>query len=628
MSVTNGQNAGTEGVVTKSADGRAVTDMGYAPGRDHSIVLLKSLLAEEGVRFSATIALAAVAAVLEGVGIGLLVPFLDNLLNPSSTPLATGWSWFDSTILATDKDVLIRLYRMAALILCSIWLRVVAAYAGSVISTLTVEDVIDRMRRRLIEQVQTVAVSFFSRARSGDILNTVTTEINRLQSLFNIARMFVVSGLMLVTYVFIIILLSWQLALLTLAFCALLFIVLNGLLRKLKRGGQVIAQNRANVAMTTNEIVGGVRTINEFGSQAFERARFGAVSEEMRAQNVRAYLRSDIVGPLSQGLAATTLIAMVVFAVQALIIPGVMSTAALLAFLVVLLRLLPLVQSLNTSRAEWAVYRGALDRVADLLRTDDKPYLADGKLPFTGITEAIRLQNVSFGYSANQIVLDDLTLEIPKGKVTAIVGASGSGKSTLVDLIARLYDPDKGIVRFDGVNSKDLKISDLRRRIALVNQHTYLFYDTVRNNIAYGLDSVSDDAVRSAAEEANALEFISEMPDGFNTMLGERGSRLSGGQRQRMAIARALLRNPDVLVLDEATSALDSVSEQLVQESLDKLMKGRTVIVIAHRLSTIERADQLVVLEKGRILELGSYADLIESKGQLWKYHALQYQLG
>ncbi|MCH7639996.1 MAG: ABC transporter ATP-binding protein [Bacteroidetes bacterium] len=588
---------------------------------------MRALLGEEKRRFSLTLVLAAVAAVLEGIGIGLLLPFLENLLNPNSSPLATGWSWFDRVVLAVDQEALGRLYRVSAVILCSIWLRVLVAYAGSVIGTTMVEAILDRLRRRLVDQVQSVAVSFFSTARTGDILNTITSEINRLKSLFEISRMFIVTGLMIVTYLVIIVVLSWQLALLTLAFCGLLFGVLSGLLRKLKRSGRVIAQNRANVSMMTNEIIGGIRTINEFGTQAYEGRRFGAVSEEARVQNVAAYVRSAIAGPLSQGIAATTLIVMVIVAVQLLIWPGYMSTAALFAFLVVLLRLLPLVQSVNTSRAVWFVYRGALDRVTDLLRRDDKPYLVDGNRPFSGIANSIRLDGVSFGYEPKQVVIDAVTLEIPRGKITAVVGASGAGKSTLVDLIARFYDPDQGIVSFDGVDCRELRIADMRRAISVVNQHTFLFNDSVRNNIAYGLEGVSEASIREAAEEANAMEFIRELTDEFDTMLGERGARLSGGQRQRIAIARALLRNPDILILDEATSALDSVSEHLVQESLERLMEGRTVIVIAHRLSTVESADQIIVLENGRVQEVGTYKELIEKKGQLWEYHALQYQL-
>jgi subfamily B ATP-binding cassette protein MsbA len=313
-------------------------------------------------------------------------------------------------------------------------------------------------------------------------------------------------------------------------------------------------------------------------------------------------------------------------AVKTLVAPGVMTASALLAFLVVLMRMLPLIQGANTSRAEWAVYRGSLDRVADLLRPDDKPFLYSGRRRLEGFTDSIVFDDVSFGYEPGQAVLKNVSLRINRGEIVALVGGSGSGKSTLVDLLARFYDPVEGRITLDGHDLRDYYLPDLRRQIAVVNQHTFLFNDTVRRNIAYGRDGIPEERIREAAREAGALGFIEELPEGFDTLLGERGARLSGGQRQRIAIARALLRDPDVLILDEATSALDSVSERLVQESLERLMVGRTVVIIAHRLSTVEGADRVVVIEEGAVREEGSYRDLLASKGRLWEYHSLQFE--
>jgi ABC-type multidrug transport system fused ATPase/permease subunit len=224
-------------------------------------------------------------------------------------------------------------------------------------------------------------------------------------------------------------------------------------------------------------------------------------------------------------------------------------------------------------------------------------------------------------------VLQDENIWVEAGKTTAVVGASGAGKSTLVDLVPRFFDPTSGRVLLDGIDLRDLKVASLRRRIAVVSQTAYIFNDTVRNNIAYGMPDLSMDRIREAAAKANALDFVESMPEGFDTVLGDFGIRLSGGERQRIAIARAILRDPEILILDEATSALDSVSERLVQQSLERLMEGRTVIAIAHRLSTVEHADWVVVLENGEVVEQGSYEDLLERRGFLWKYHSIQYQL-
>ncbi|PMB10263.1 ABC transporter ATP-binding protein, partial [Fischerella thermalis CCMEE 5328] len=247
-------------------------------------------------------------------------------------------------------------------------------------------------------------------------------------------------------------------------------------------------------------------------------------------------------------------------------------------------------------------------------------------IEFRELQRGIDVVSVDFGYDRENLVLHNITLSIEKGKMTALVGSTGAGKSTLADLIPRFHDPTEGKVLVDGVDVREFEIDSWRRKMAVVSQDTFIFNTSIRNNIAYGTPRATEAEIREAARLANALEFIEEMPEGFDTVLGDRGVRLSGGQRQRIAIARALLRNPQILILDEATSALDSVTERLIQESLEKLSAGRTVIAIAHRLSTIAKADKVVVLEHGRIVEQGKYQDLLEQRGKLWKYHQAQYE--
>jgi subfamily B ATP-binding cassette protein MsbA len=261
-----------------------------------------------------------------------------------------------------------------------------------------------------------------------------------------------------------------------------------------------------------------------------------------------------------------------------------------------------------------------------LLRTDDKPYLPEGERRAASLEKAITFDHVDFSYEPGEPVLHDVCIQIERGKTTALVGGSGAGKSTLVDLIPRLYDPDTGTIRYDGIDIREFTLASLRSRMAVVSQSTFIFNDTVRANIAYGRPDATEAEIRAAAEQANATGFIREMSDGFDTLLGDRGIRVSGGQRQRIAIARAILQDPEILILDEATSSLDSISEQLVQESLERLMAGRTVIAIAHRLSTIENADWVVVLEDGRVVEQGPYDALLQKREHLWSYHSIQFQ--
>jgi subfamily B ATP-binding cassette protein MsbA len=287
----------------------------------------------------------------------------------------------------------------------------------------------------------------------------------------------------------------------------------------------------------------------------------------------------------------------------------------------------PLVNRLNTQRGILAETQAALESVADLLDTENKPYLTEGDQPAPPLQKEIQFESVDFAYVPTERVLTDITFSIQHGKTTALVGASGAGKSTLADLVPRFYDPTAGRILYDGIDLRDLTVRSLRDRIAIVSQNTHIFNDTVAANIAYGTPDTNFARIREVAEQANALEFIEDLEEGFDTVLGERGVRLSGGQRQRIAIARAILEDPEILILDEATSSLDSISEKLVQQSLQRLMSDRTVLAIAHRLSTIENADWVVVLEDGEIVEQGTYADLIERRGQLWEYHSVQYQM-
>jgi subfamily B ATP-binding cassette protein MsbA len=317
---------------------------------------------------------------------------------------------------------------------------------------------------------------------------------------------------------------------------------------------------------------------------------------------------------------------MIVIALTVFVANGILQTSSLLTFLFILFRLVPAVHEINGNRSMLNSFHGSLDNIRELLRTDNKPYLRDGQVEFTGLRRAIAFESVDFGYEPEHPILHNITLTIKRGEMTAIVGASGAGKTTLVDLIPRFDDPTEGRIRLDGVDLREFQINSLRRRMAIVSQDTFIFNASIRDNIAYGVPEATPADITEAARLANALDFILELPEQFDTPLGDRGVRLSGGQRQRIAIARALLHNPEVLILDEATSALDSISERLIQDSIEKLAVGRTVIAIAHRLSTIVRADKVVVLEQGRIVEQGTYQELLAQRGRLWKYHQMQHE--
>lgn len=577
------------------------------------------------------IALAAVtfsllAAAFEGFGLGFLLAFLQNLVNPEIS-IATGIGWFDVWLLGVNASPTSRLFRVSALILVATWLRAGFNYLSFVYTEITQLHLVNRLHKRIFEQLQSLSLSYFTKSSTGELVNSITSEIYRLKQVFNLSAFIMTKGLTLLVYVFIIFRISWQLTVISVLLFVLLAVGLSTLNKRVREASFPVSQASGRFTAIAMEFINGIRTIQAFATQDFERQRFYNASTDILKTGAQAVRGWALVRPLAEGLATTILVGMIILALTVFVANGTLQVASLLTFLFILFRLVPAVHEINGNRALISSFRGSVDNIKELLRTDNKPYLLNGVREFAGLKKAIALVSVDFGYDPAHPVLQNVTLTINRGEMTALVGASGAGKTTLVDLIPRFYDPTQGKVLMDGVDLREFELNSVRRRMAVVSQDTFIFNTSIRNNIAYGLEGVDEAAIWEAAKFANALEFIQEMPEGFDTQLGDRGVRLSGGQRQRLAIARALLRNPEILILDEATSALDSVSERLIQESLEKLSTGRTVIAIAHRLSTIVRADKVVVLEQGRIVEQGTYQELLTQRGKLWKYHQMQHEL-
>ncbi len=568
------------------------------------------------------------SAAFEGFGFGFLLAFLQSLVSPNNPPFHTGIHWFDIWVLGVNHPALERLYRVSLLILVSTWVRAGFNYLTQVYTELTQQKLVDRLRRRIFDQLQGLSLGYFSRTHSGELINIITNEIGRLQAAFSLVSFIVTKGLTLLVYLVLMFQLSWQLSLISVMLFTLLAVGLNTLNGRVREASFAVSTASGRFASIALEFISGIRTVQAFNTQEFERRRYYRASREILNTSMKAAMGWAMVRPLAEGLATTVLIAMIILALTVFVANGSLQTASLLTFLFVLFRLVPAVHEINGNRAMLSSFGGSIEVIRELLRTDDKPYLQDGREEFRGLRRAIEFVAVDFGYDLEQPVLKDITLTINQGEITALVGASGAGKTTLVDLIPRFYDPSQGRILVDGIDLREYRVGSLRQRMAIVSQDTFIFNASVRDNITYGIETAEEEALWEAARQANALEFILAMPEGFNTQLGDRGVRLSGGQRQRIAIARALLRNPEILILDEATSALDSVSERLIQESLEKLSQGRTVIAIAHRLSTIVRANKVVVLDQGRIVEQGSYQGLLEQQGHLWRYHQMQYELG
>lgn len=566
------------------------------------------------------------AAIFEGFGISFLLAFLQKLVDPNAEPFRTGINWFDISILGVNTSKLNQLYRVSALILLSTLLRVVFSYLSITFAERGSIQLIDRLYKRIFEQLQSLSLSFYGQVKAGEILNTLTSEtMGMRRSIATLSNIFI-KAFIIITYAIMSVRISWQLTLISTLLFSLAAVGIATMNSRIRGASFPESAARGKLTSIATEFINGIRTVQAFATQDFERQRFYRATDEVAATSTHSVMQFAAVRPIAESISTVILIGIIIVGMTVYVPNGSLQVASLLTFVFVLIRTAPAVQEVSGRFAELSGLQGSVQNIENFLRTDDKPYLPNGHHQFNGLQKAIEFISVDFGYAADEPVLSAITLAIPKGRTIALVGASGAGKSTLADLIARFYDPTQGKILFDGIDLREFNITSVRNKMAIVSQDTFIFNATVRDNIAYGLEDVNEKDVWEAAKLANAVEFIQDMPEGLNTMLGDRGVRLSGGQRQRIAIARALLRNPEILILDEATSALDSVSERLIQKSLEDLSVGRTVIAIAHRLSTIMRADKVVVMEQGRIVEQGTYQELLGLRGNLWKYHQMQHE--
>ena len=566
------------------------------------------------------------AAVLEAVGIGLIASLLQGLTNPNEPSLETGIEWFDILFLGIKTGAQERIWRISGLILLTVWIRAVFSYLGRYFAELCEIGLVDALRKRIFRQFENLSLSYYTQKRSGELINTFSAEVSNISFAFNELINFVTKSCVILAYTCAMFVISWQLTFVTVLLFSLLAAAASNWIRRVRQASFEMTAAGGELAAKTTEFVVGIRTVQAFWTQEFERKGFYQVAQRFTNAWLKASSISELLQPLIEAVATTILIAMILVAVSTLISTGSLHVVSLLAFLFALFRLLPIIAHMNSSWGLIAMRSGSLSIVNELLRSDNKIYLPNGEKKFPGLKQKIEIVDVDFGYNDEKLVLHNINLTIERGQMVALVGGSGSGKTTLADLLVRFYDPLSGKILIDKVDSREFELASFRRNMAVVSQDTFIFNTSVRDNIAYGLENINDDAIIEAAKGANAYDFILELPQDFDTKLGDRGVRLSGGQRQRIAIARALLRNPEILILDEATSALDSVSERLVQQSLEKLAMGRTAIVIAHRLSTIFKADKIIVLEEGRIVEEGGYQELLQRKGKLWKYHQTQHQ--
>jgi subfamily B ATP-binding cassette protein MsbA len=573
------------------------------------------------------------ASLLDGFTLVLLVPLLKHLFGTAGE-LRTGSTQLEGLVDGLVEPLIAGLTpgqaaaRLVVLLVAGLVLKNAFSYASTQVSVRAQEGLVRDLRTRLFKHLLTLDLGFFQRTRGGQLISGIITEVDQTKTVITASLLSFFQNLVVVAVtLFILSQISLRLTLLTVAFVPILVLALQGLLRRLRAHARARAHERGEITATASERLGAIRLIRSYGEEARETAHFGSQAERYRKRVIRTQRFSSLTSPVTEVFSGF----LVILIIWAGTKPGLVGMAAPLApeaiivFLMAALKLTSPLKTIASFPAVMAVTLASAERVFDLL--DQPPNEVDRPDDLVARFEReIAFDRVSFRYGDGDLVLQDISFTLQKGQVVALVGPSGAGKTTLADLVPRFHDPTSGRILMDGVPLTRIGRRSLRALMGVVSQDTVLLNDTVRANIAYGSPGASVEQIEAAAQAANASGFIATMPQGLDTVLGERGTRLSGGQRQRIAIARALLRDPPILILDEATSALDTESERLVQQAIERLMQDRTVLVIAHRLATVRDADEIVVLDAGRVVQRGSHEELLRAAGLYRRLYDLQFR--
>lgn len=577
-----------------------------------------------------TVLLGFSGALFNGVSTLLILPILLELLGQAEEYTGSLPPIFQTFVSVFDGlPENIRLPVMAGSVVGVIVLKSLSTYASALTAGTLNRKLAMSLRRQGLRMLLDVDLGYFAQTKIGDLINQLNVEVNRTTiAIRNLVRI-VILVITLAVFLVLLVLTSWQLTVISTVTLGSVTLLNQFIVKRSKVLGKRLSETSKAYSSRVFEVLSGIRLVKATANEEREYNYLDNIIIDRESAEFNSQLVFAGIAPFNEIINILALMLIAVLGRVAFSNQLELFESSLVAYLIILFRTLPFIGQLNSQRSTLANTSTSVEVVTALLKRDDKPFMPRGAKPYRPLQKGIHFNQIRFNYPGHeQEVLRGIDLFLPKGQTLALVGSSGAGKSTLADLLPRFYDPTSGTIELDGVDLKTIDLCGYRSNLGIVSQETFLFNASVRENLLYGRPEATDTELKAAAKQANAYEFIENLPQGFETMIGDRGVLLSGGQRQRLAIARALLQDPDILILDEATSALDTVSERLVQNAIDELSRDRTTLVIAHRLSTIHEADQIAVLDRGKVVEVGTHRELLEKRGAYAKLHAMQRTKG
>lgn len=595
-------------------------------------------------------------AALSGISVYLTIPLLDTLFQESaraelsagetvisspdvvenSSDFLPGWveqfaedvsNSFNNFVLAGSK--LEALLRICFLVLMAFLLKNIFGYLQAYFISYVEYGAMKDLRDTAYAHLHQLPMSYFKQERVGNLISRFTNDVVVIQASITAAFLNLIrEPLTIIVFLLIAVSISWQLTLLAIIILPFSMFIIAWIGVKLRKQSSIIQAKMADITSILQETISGVKIVKSFGMENYENKKFVKETKNYFKLMLRIVRVRNLSSPITEFLSVIVGVIIIYYGGTLVLQQETLKASEFMGFLLAIFQLMPPIKELSSVTNRIQESSAAADRIFEIL--DTKPSIKDIKNAkvINGFERSIIFENVSFKYEdSSEVVLKNINFKVSKGEVAALVGPSGGGKSTLADLIPRFYDPDSGRILIDGINIKEISIKSLRSLMGIVTQETFLFNESIKNNIAYGLEDYPVEKIIQAAKTANAHDFIEEMPEGYDTIIGERGIKLSGGQRQRISIARAILKNPPIMIFDEATSALDNESELLVQEAIERMMENRTTFVIAHRLSTIRNATKILVLNRGEIIQMGKHAELIEDQNGLYrKFYEMQFR--